>query len=576
MAKKISTLPVGAKIKDPQSVYYGKPLIWQIADKNHAGYPANAITLITEKIIALKAFDGMESSNPDSNRRSYGNNNYKLSNILQWLNSQAAAGKWYSGQHSHDAPPTNANSWSSHNGYDTEAGFLNGFSSDFVAALLDTTVKVVKNTVTDGGGSENVVSKIFLPSTTEVGLANEAGIAEGSKLALFDGDVSRQAKPTAEAVNKSSYTHSSLNVNSPWYWWLRTPYASNSCNARIVNLSGALNNNNACYGNRGVRPLCNLSSEILVSDTPDTDGAYEIVWNRPPTTPGSITVPSVVQAGKTLEISWGISTDPDGNSIGYTLERKIDEGSFTQIYKGINRTFTDSITKGWVNVTYRVKAYDSNGAESQYATSAKRVVNNNQPPEITSESPGDLGLKTGAFGVQYKITDPDAGQTLTVTEYVNGVTKRSFAATSGSTYTFNMTNAEWQQLPNGSHEIKIVGQDSEDGVGEKTFTFSKNETEILMELKDPLPADAMITKTIISIVKTVPEGAIVKIEACNNAFDTNPTWEDVTTTVERNGKIFFSNEIKTAANWGYNIRVSIKRNGTNGECFVSSIGGNYE
>lgn len=495
--------------------------------------------------------------------------------MLQWLNSQAAAGKWYSGQHSHDAPPTKANS-ANYNGYDTEAGFLNGFSSDFVAALLDTTVKVVKNTVTDGGGSENVVSKIFLPSTTEVGLANEAGITEGSKLALFDGDASRIAKPTAEAVNKSDYTNSSFNVNSGWYWWLRTPYASHSSYARLVYLSGTLNNGSAYNGDRGVRPLCNLSSEILVSDTPDTDGAYEIVWNRPPTTPGSITVPSVVQAGKTLEISWGISTDPDGNSIGYTLERKIDEGSFTQIYKGINRTFTDSITKGWVNVTYRVKAYDSNGAESQYATSAKRVVNNNQPPEITSESPGDLGLKTGAFGVQYKITDPDAGQTLTVTEYVNGVTKRSFAATSGSTYTFNMTNAEWQQLPNGSHEIKIVGQDSEDGVGEKTFTFSKNETEILMELKDPLPADAMITKTIISIVKTVPEGAIVKIEVCNNAFDTNPTWEDVTTTVERNGKIFFSNEIKTAANWGYNIRVSIKRNGTNGECFVSSIGGNYE
>ena len=575
MAKKLNTLPVGAKIKDPQSVYYGKPLIWQIADKEHTGYPANSVTLITEKILCLKAFDGKEASNPDSNRQSYGNNNYKLSNLLQWLNSQAAAGKWYSGQHSYDAPPTKTNS-ANYNGYDTEAGFLNGFSSDFIAAMLNTTVKVVKNTVTDGGGSENVASKMFLASTTEVGLANEAGIAEGSILALFTGDESRKAYPTADAVSKSDYTSTSFATDKPWYWWLRTPYASDSSYARLVYSSGTLFNFDAYNGNRGVRPLCNLSSEILVSDTQDTDGAYTIVWNRPPTTPNGITVPTKVQAGKTLEITWGTSTDPDGNSVGYTLERKIDEGQFTQRYKGINRSYTDNITKGWQNVTYRVKAYDTNGVESDYTTSPKRAVNNNQPPEITSDSPGEIGLKTGAFDIQYKVADPDEGQTLTVTEHVDGVIKRNFNATSGSTYTLNITNVEWQQILNGSHEIKIVAQDSEGGVGEKIFTFSKNETEILMELKEPLPADDMITKTIISIVKTVPEGAIVKIEVCNNAFDANPAWEDVTTTVERNGKIFFANETKTAENWGYNIRVSIKRNGTSGECFISSIGGNYE
>ena len=49
MAKKLSTLPIGAKIKDLQSSYFGKPIIWQIADKNHAGYPSNAVTLIRRK-----------------------------------------------------------------------------------------------------------------------------------------------------------------------------------------------------------------------------------------------------------------------------------------------------------------------------------------------------------------------------------------------------------------------------------------------------------------------------------------------------------------------------------------------
>ena len=50
MSKKISTLAVGAKVRDPLSKYYGVPVGFQIADKNHAGYPANSTTLAAEKI----------------------------------------------------------------------------------------------------------------------------------------------------------------------------------------------------------------------------------------------------------------------------------------------------------------------------------------------------------------------------------------------------------------------------------------------------------------------------------------------------------------------------------------------
>ena len=77
----------------------------------------------------------------------------------------------------------------------------------------------------------------------------------GSKLALFTNDASRQAKPTAECVSKSEYTNSSFNANSFWYYWLCDAYASNSCNVRNVNSSGAMNWNNAYNGNRGARPL---------------------------------------------------------------------------------------------------------------------------------------------------------------------------------------------------------------------------------------------------------------------------------------------------------------------------------
>ena len=127
MAKSLSSLVVGALVKDTGTLYNGKPIIWKIADKNHAGFPANSVTLITERIISLKCFDAMEPSNNDGNRRSYGNNRWIWSNIRRWLNSQAGAGAWYAAQHGQDAPPNNSNVWNNYNEYEAEAGFLAGF-----------------------------------------------------------------------------------------------------------------------------------------------------------------------------------------------------------------------------------------------------------------------------------------------------------------------------------------------------------------------------------------------------------------------------------------------------------------
>ena len=138
MAKALSSLAAGALVKDTGTLYNGKAIVWKIADKNHAGYPANSVTLITERIISLKCFDAKESGNSDGNRKSYGNNRWIYANIRQWLNSQAAAGQWYSAQHGQDAPPSNANVWDNYNEYQQEAGFLAGFSANFLAALLTT------------------------------------------------------------------------------------------------------------------------------------------------------------------------------------------------------------------------------------------------------------------------------------------------------------------------------------------------------------------------------------------------------------------------------------------------------
>jgi hypothetical protein len=275
----IGSLPVGAVVKSLGTTYNGAVIRWVVGHQDTAN---GRTKLVTERLITLKCFDAKEPSNPNSDRRSSGNNRYSQSNIDQWLNSAAGAGAWYSARHSYDAPPNNANVYSNYNEYDAEAGFLSNFEESFRNAILDTTIRVAKNTVTDGGGYEDITRKVYLLSNTEVGLSNENGIAEGSKWSLFSDDNSRKAYPTAEAVSRSEYTSSDLNASSPWYWWLRTPYAGTSYSARNVRADGTLSNTYAYSGNRGVRPALELDSGILVSDTPDTDGAYIIQWHTPP------------------------------------------------------------------------------------------------------------------------------------------------------------------------------------------------------------------------------------------------------------------------------------------------------
>lgn len=62
---------------------------------------------MAEKIIDLRAFDAKEPTNSDSERKSYGNNRYKDSNIRQWFNN-SEMNNWYVPQHSADAPPNGA------------------------------------------------------------------------------------------------------------------------------------------------------------------------------------------------------------------------------------------------------------------------------------------------------------------------------------------------------------------------------------------------------------------------------------------------------------------------------------
>lgn len=272
----VSSLPVGTLIKDVNTKYYGVPIVWKIADQNHTGYPTNSTTLISDKILTLKCIDAKEPNNSNSNRRANGNNRYSISNIKQWLNSNASANSWYSAQHSTDNPPNSSNVNNGHNPYEAQVGFINGFSIQFINLLLTTSIIVAKDTVADSGGSEVIQDKIFLASNTETGLTNENNIAEGYKLALFSDNNSRLAKPTQEAVNNTDYKNPYLSINNPYSWWLRTPKTEYSATTNIIKDDGTITYQPCYSGYYGVRPLCNIKNDTLVLPQPDTDGAYII------------------------------------------------------------------------------------------------------------------------------------------------------------------------------------------------------------------------------------------------------------------------------------------------------------
>lgn len=281
MAKRITELPVGSKVKDVNSKYFGASIVYRVLDFNHYRDELNPgiadhISLMTDKIICLKPFDAKEPNNSDSNRKNYGNNRYKHSNIRQWLNSDKEG--WYEPQHSADEPPTADKVWSGHNPYLDEPGFLTFMSEEMKAALIPTNIRVAKNTVTDGGGSEVVTDRVFLLSRAEMGLGDENNITEGKPFDMFNSDSARQAYTTKEAWENSTYDY---DLNSTRFYWMRTPDSGGAGYVRFVDSSGSLSNDNAYGGYDGVLPALNLSSDTLVSDTPDLDGVYTLIFAPP-------------------------------------------------------------------------------------------------------------------------------------------------------------------------------------------------------------------------------------------------------------------------------------------------------
>lgn len=546
---------------------------------------------------------------------------------------------------------------SSVNAYASSAidAWLNGTYKNLLDANIRTAMGTTKIYYTPGNGNNSKTTlqrSVFLLSATELGQSHTYMNAEGTALSSTVLNLLKIAK-----LNGSAYPQ-----------WTRSPYTDYTYVAWCLDSDGSLNNN-YCSSTYGSRPAFTLPSSLYVSDdgsvsvntapgTPSsisyptsinggstitvswgtstdaegnlegyiverqTDGgswsqiyqgtatsttntvafgtntvayrvkAYDAAglesgWktsstvtvtnNRAPGAPGSLTVPAVVRGGSNLAISWTRATDSDDNLSGYELERSVNGGSWSQVYKGSALTFTDTITAGWNTVAYRVRAYDTLNATSAYVTSDTRTVDNNAYPVIASDTASgtDLGTKNAGFTLTYTVTDAD-GDTVTVKEYLDDVLQRTYTATLGQSNTFQaVTAANYQKILNGAHTLKVVANDGKADSTPYIVTFAKKVTSASITLAEPLEADDAITVMVLNIVGALPVDAVLQVLVTNNAKDTTPVWEDATADIKSGANHVFTN--KTAANgFAFNFKLNVSRGASDTGGYISSIGGAFE
>ena len=571
MAQLLSNLPVGAKVKFGKYSVNGEAaqaIVWLVVAKNHSNppaYPSNSVTLLTEKVIDLRAYDAKESGTSNVDRQNGGNNRYSVSNIDQWLNKSLSAEKWYAAAHSTDQPPTNTTT-DKNTGYFSRPGFLNAFSEREITSILNSTIRVRLANL-DGGGYEDIVRKVFIPSLAEVGYSDS--VVGGTTWEYFLTN-SKLCTLTTQAFTNSQCT-SKPGATESCPWWLRS-ITSGLNSAHAPHSETGTSSWTVMDGKVGVRPALNLASTFLVSDTMDSDGTYNVVWNSAPSLPTTINVPTIY-GGKSNAISWGSATDPDGDIVTYTLECSVDGGSYTQIYSGTSTVYAHLVPFGTTSVAYRVKATDPSGESSAYKTSTTVTVINNNAPVIDG-SDANLGVKSEGFSGTYKVTDAN-NNTVTVTEAIDGVQIRSLVATLGAEITYGITDNTWLALPNGSHTLTIRATDGIDS-SVRTYTFTKLVDSFTIRNSTPWVSATMPTRIMLVITRNIPSESTFKVEVCNNGYDTSPTWEDCTDAVRSGLVHVFTNKVKTAGSWGVLVRVTVNRNGATGACYVSAIGGNFE
>lgn len=192
--------------------------------------------------------------------------------------------------------------------------------------------------------------------------------------------------------------------------------------------------------------------------------------NRSPSTPSYLNVPSEILEGSNISVSWGSSSDPDGDSITYRVEKSIDNGSYSQVYSGSDTSCSDFVPNSARTVRYRLDVSDGYSTSGSVYSNVIKVTPRNKPPVING-SDLNLGNKQEDFLVSYIVTDADADDAVTVTEQIDDlVIIKDTPITLGESRDIQVNINKFDL---GEHKITITAKDKKGALSSRVYTFKK-------------------------------------------------------------------------------------------------------
>lgn len=181
-------------------------------------------------------------------RVGYGYNRYGQSAIRQWLNSDKEANAWWEPQNKYDRPPQELAQ---------RAGFLTGFSEEFLNAVEKIKIKTALNTVIPADketGYDTTYEKIWLIAAEQMYIKPD-GSGEGAAFDYWKKVSGRTTPCEWWKTYPNMISYALENHKSAQHVHTRSAGRGNANCAWGVNASGNVSGTNASWANRS-EPVC--------------------------------------------------------------------------------------------------------------------------------------------------------------------------------------------------------------------------------------------------------------------------------------------------------------------------------
>jgi hypothetical protein len=308
--------------------------------------------------------------------------------------------------------------------------------------------------------------------------------------------------------------------------------------------------------------------------------------------PYALTFSAVPVKGQPLTLQWRFITPAGDTVTGKTAVLQREEnnsGTWETIYTGTGQSYNTVVPTAADYVRYRV--FEGTAASPTSGMAYSELLDFTATALI-SGADGDLGTFDTAFTpYQFSISkapdDTDEWTSANITLRLDNTVLDTYALALGTAKTIAFTGSAWKKILNGAHTLKIEAQRIIGGTPSgsssfRTLTFTRETTTAQFSLMESAVATAKPERITLTLGGAFPAGCAVTAEACNNANDPSPAWEEMAASTSTASlklmALDFANASKVAAEWGVNIRVRLERGDAapGSACYIGSCVGDYE